>query len=187
MFKIVGHGLWKHYTAPFPPLLSYNNEINFTAFNYIGCSAWWAWFVCSHPAPNRRLEHRHWAGAVHYSNDSPDLSPCSWNITRFRALTLSLLPFSRRPIEPVFLPPSSWCLHHTPDGSACLKNIYPFSLNVTDTLPSVHILTTSMEVAWWLSGWHCHLTATRFHSRVFADSLMLPCVCVCFLPPLKDQ
>lgn len=117
--------------------------------------------VYSHPAPNSNCwsERRHWAGAVHYSSESPDLSPRSWNITWFRALTLSLLPFSRRPIEPVFLPPSSWCLHHTPDGSACLKNVYPFSVNVTDSLPSVHILYHQYGggmVAQWL--------ALSFHS-----------------------
>ncbi|KAI4825237.1 hypothetical protein KUCAC02_020924, partial [Chaenocephalus aceratus] len=33
-----------------------------------------------------------------------------------------------------------WRLHHTPDGSHCLKNVFPFSENVTDSLPSVHIL-----------------------------------------------
>lgn len=97
----------------------------------------------------------------------------------------SLLPFSRGAIEPVFLPPSSWCLHHTPDGSACLKNIYPFSPNVTDSLPSVHILTTSMEVAWWLSGWHCHFTATRFSSCVCVDSVMFA-LCLCRFPPTTE-
>lgn len=100
----------------------------------------------------------------------------------------SLLPFSRSPVEPAFLPPSSWCLQHAPDGFACLKNIYPFSLNVTDSLPSVHILTTtSTEVAWRRGGWHCHFIATRFSSCVCLDSLMLRPVCVGFLSLPKDQ
>lgn len=94
------------------------------------------------------------AGAVHYSSESADLPPRLWNITWFSALTLSLLPFSHRSTEPVFLPPSSWYLQHTPDGSACLKNIYPFSLNVTDFLPS-----TSLSLIWrCFVGSCCHFT-----------------------------
>lgn len=106
------------------------------------------------------------------------------NITWFRALALSLLPFFSRP---VFLPPSSWYLHHTADGSACLKNIYPFSLNVTDSLPSVHILYHQYGggvVAQWL--------ALSFHSNkvnffVPVCSLMFT-MCLCgFLPPFDEQ
>lgn len=138
--------------------------------------------VCSHPAPNRRLEHRHQAGAITTTVNHRTSRPVRETSLNSERSALSLLPFSRGPIEPVFLPPSSWCLHHTPDGSACLKNIYPFSLNVTDLLPSLHILTTSTEVAWWLSLWHCHFTATRFSSRVCVDSLMST-LCLCGYPP----
>lgn len=93
--------------------------------------------------PDRRWDHCG-AGALYSSSDSPDLSPHSPNITWFRAPPLS----HRVIVEALFLPPTSWCLHHTPDGSACLKKTFTLSVwSWQIIVPSAHIFTSSTEVA----------------------------------------
>lgn len=71
------------------------------------------------------------------------------------ACSLSLMPFSRRTDKPIFLLPNSCCLTHTPDGSACLRNIDPFSLFLTSSVLSVTVWKC-------LNGWNFHSTTTRF-------------------------
>lgn len=117
--------------------------------------------VWTHPAPDRGSEHHRHAGPQAISSDSPDLSPCSGT------LILSLLPSSSSSDEPIFLAPSNWFLRHTPDGSPCLRNIYPFRLNVTFLPPRSKPLHP-LRVASWFGGWRWYFTAGSPHGYVWS-------------------